>query len=79
MLTPRPSTFLFAKLEAPKTWMAGTSPAIAMLNTIGCEEATANSYFFAGGAILESAGLVSAASAGLSMRSIFAASRSLAT
>ena len=60
-------------------------PAMTMVNTIGLEEVTAIFYFFAG-AILESAGLaasglasVLAASAGLSMRSTLAASRSLAT
>ncbi len=35
--------------------MAGTSPAMTFVNTIGFEEVTANFYFFAG-AILESAG-----------------------
>ena len=75
-----------------KTSMAGTSrantrydPAMTSVNTIDCEEVTAIFYFFAG-AILESAGLAAsglvsflAASAGLSMRSTLAASRSLAT
>jgi hypothetical protein len=35
------------------TKMAGTSPAMMVVNTIGFEEVTANSYFFAG-AIVES-------------------------
>ena len=75
-----------------KTSMARTSraktrydPAMTSVNTIDCEEVTAIFYFFAG-AILESAGLAASvlagsvlASAGLSMRSIFAASRSLPT
>src|SRR6202048_2473576 len=65
------------------------SPAMTVVNTIGFAEVTANSYFFAG-AILESAGLAGsvlasvlvsdlAVSAGLSMRSTLAASRSLPT
>src|SRR5665213_3472644 len=40
-------------VAAPQTSMAGTSPAITHVNTIGLEEVTANFYFFAG-AILES-------------------------
>src|SRR5437016_947667 len=66
-------------------------PAIATLDTIGVREVTANSYFFAGGAILLSEGLASeglaasaglaslAASAGWSSRSTLASARSLAT
>ena len=57
-------------------------PAMTTVNTIGFDEVTANFYFFPG-AILESAGLaasgLAAVSAGLSMRSILAASRSFAT
>jgi hypothetical protein len=67
-----------------KTEMAGTSPAMTVVNTIGCEEVTANSYFFAG-AILESAGLAASglasvfAASAWSMRSTLAVSRSFAT
>src|SRR5580704_1738831 len=77
-----------------KTWMPGTRPGMTIVNTIGFEEVTANSYFFAG-AILESAGAaasgVAAASgfaaasgcagvaAAWSIRSTLAVSRSLAT
>src|SRR3569832_1701876 len=66
----------------------GMCPAIATFNTIGVREATANSYFFAGGAILLSDGLASAglagsaglaSAAGLSIRSTLASARSLAT
>src|SRR6185369_8917874 len=72
--------------SGPRHGMAGHfGPAITMVITIGLEEVTAIFYFFAG-AILESAGLAAsglvsflAASAGLSMRSTLAASRSLAT
>src|SRR5256885_6855112 len=69
--------------RSPRHGTAGRfGPAMTTVDTIGLKEVTAISYFFAGGAILESAGLgasVLAASAGLSMRSTLAASRNLAT
>ena len=66
-----------------KTYMAGINPAMSIVNTISFGEVTADCYFF-GAIILLSAGfaasaLVSAAASGLSMRSILAVSRSLAT
>src|SRR5580700_5171935 len=76
-----------AKSENDKMRWPGHSPAIAIVNTIGCEEGTANSYFFAG-AILESAGAAASglasgfaarSAAAWSMRSTLAVSRSLAT
>src|SRR3954465_274146 len=62
-------------------------PGIATLDTIGVREVTANSYFFAGGAILLSEGFASeglasvfaASAAGWSVRSTLASARSLAT
>jgi hypothetical protein len=58
-------------------------PGHDVVNTIGFEEVTAISYFFAGGAIFDSAGLAAsgfaAVSSGLSRRSTLAASRSFAT
>src|SRR5258708_20664113 len=70
----------------PRHGTAGRfGPAMTMVDTIGLKEVTAIFYFFAGGAILESAGFaasglvsVLAASAGLSVRSTLAASRRLA-
>jgi hypothetical protein len=71
------------QIYSVKTLMAGTfSPAITIVNTIGVEEVTADSYFFAG-AILASAGFIAsgfaASAAGWSSRSTLAVSRSLAT
>ena len=66
-----------------KTQMAGINPAITIVDTINFAEVTADRYFF--GAIillsvgLAASGLASVAASGLSMRSTFAASRSLAT
>ena len=83
---PRPPTSFLSERD-PKTEMAGTSPAMTFVDTIGFEEVTANFYFFAG-AILESvgfgaSGLVSGFAAGSaaawSMRSTLAPSRSFAT
>ena len=57
------------------------NPAMTIVDTIGFEEVTADFYFF-DGAILESAGFIAsgfAASAGWSMRSTLAVSRSFAT
>ena len=73
----------------PHKEMAGTKPGHHLVNTIGVEEVTANSYFLVG-AILESAGLASGfasglasgfamASAGASMRSTLAVWRNFAT
>jgi hypothetical protein len=80
-LTPIPTFPLSGEgeesgLRIPKKQMAGTSPAIATSDL-------RDAYFFAGGAILLSAGfgasLAASAASGLSRRSTLAASRSLAT
>src|SRR5665213_2227925 len=64
--------------------MAGINPAMKIVNTIGFGEVTADCYFFIGAIVLSAgfagSGLASvAATSGLSRRSIFAVSRSLAT